>query len=65
MKRKAAVWKSVLVSNRAKELVSMELMRIRSVFMELFELCNRVIERECLGEQNLRGRSKRFEREPS
>lgn len=59
MKHTAAVWKSVLVSNGAKELVSMELMRIRSVFMELFELCNRVIERECLGEQNLGGRSKR------
>lgn len=64
MKRTVPVWKSVSVSNGANELVSMELMRIRSVFMELFELCNRVIERECLGEQSLRGRSKRFEREP-
>lgn len=33
--------------------------------MELFELCNRVLEKESLGEQNLRGRSKIFEREPN
>lgn len=65
MKHTAAVWKSVSVSNGAKELVTMELMRIRSVLMELFELCDRVIERECPGEQSLRGGSKRFERKPN